>query len=139
MSLNLILKLNINFYKILLLFCFCICSSNKRNCNLLILDHPGTTLITALIANIPFICYWEKRHFPFSKQAELLLEDFSNIGIYFKDPPKAADKVNKINNSVEKWWSQDKIQQSRKHYIEKHGLISKDWRNDWKKFISSLN
>jgi len=109
------------------------------NCNLLILDHPGTTLITALIANIPFICYWEKRHFPFSKQAELLLEDFSNTGIYFKDPSKAADKVNKINNSVEKWWCQDKIQQSRKHYIEKHGLISKDWRNDWKKFISSLN
>ena len=36
------------------------------NCKLLVLDHPGTTLLIALAANIPVICFWNRNHFPFS-------------------------------------------------------------------------
>lgn len=113
--------------------------SEIYNCNLLILDHPGTTLISALIANIPFICFWDKAHFPFSRQAELLLEDFYNLGIYYTDSLEAAQKLNKIHGQAKEWWENDKIQNSRMNYINNHGLISKNWRQAWFKFDFDLN
>ena len=108
------------------------------DCNILLLDHPGTTLITALIANIPLICFWDKNHFPFCRQAELLLEDFYNLEIYFTDPLIAAQKVNKIHNKAKEWWENDEIQIARMNYMNNHALISKHWKKDWYKFLFSL-
>jgi len=108
------------------------------HCNLLILDHPGTTLIMALVANIPLICFWKKEHYPLSHQNENLLNEFIKFGIFHTDPEKAAKKINEVYNSTKDWWSDENIQKVRLDFLNVHGLTDKYWRKKWINYLRSI-
>jgi putative transferase (TIGR04331 family) len=112
--------------------------SEMLNCNMLVLDHPGSTLIFALVANIPFVCYWNMSLFPFSGDAKKYLVQMSSLGIFYDNPVDASKQVNKVYSKVRLWWLSDDIQEFRKHYLSSHGLTSKFWRKEWIKYFSNV-
>lgn len=103
--------------------------------NMLVLDHPGTTFIIAIVANIPFVCFWDKNFFPFSKQSEWILCELGKEGVYWDSPIGAARQVNLVAQYAQDWWSQATIQNVRKNIIQEQGLNNKNWRLEWLRFF----
>jgi len=112
-------------------------SFHKRllKCSLLVLDHPGTTFIIAIVANIPMVCFWNKNIFPFSKQSDWILNELGDVGVYFDNPKAAALRINKVYKNVQSWWSQEIIQDVRKKIIKEQALNNKNWRSKWLRFF----
>lgn len=74
-----------------------------RRCGVLILDHHGTTMLEALAAGIPTICYWNPAHWPLSREGEASLRIMENAGVWHPTPEAAAFKVNSIIDDVGSW------------------------------------
>jgi len=112
-----------------------------RNCKLLVLDHPGTTWNIAMVMNTPLLLFWNRSHFPFNKEADVFLNRFKNLEIYFENPEDAAQKVNKLNNQYEdlsEWWNQKEIQGLRKEWMNKYARADKNWFKIWTKVLWNL-
>lgn len=107
-------------------------------CRLLVLDHPGTTLLIALAANVPLICFWEKNHFPFSNQSSTLYNELIDNNIFFNSPYDASNFLNKLKN-IEQWWNQKKIQNLRLRFLNMHGNLNKKWRKVWINYLKNIN
>ena len=94
-----------------------LCSGNLleqiMECNLLILDHHGTTMLEAFVANIPTILYWQKEAWPLCPEAASLLVMLETAGIWHSSPEEAALKVNSIWPNTAEWWNSPPIQQAR--------------------------
>jgi len=105
-----------------------------RKCRLLVLDHPGTTWNIAMAMNTPTICFWEREHFAFNQEADLFLDRFEELGLFFESPLKAAERVNVIMNEYDdltEWWNQNEIQELRKEWMQAYAMASKDWFWVW--------
>ena len=111
--------------------------SKMLNCKLLILDHPGTTLLIALAANIPVVCFWSRSHFAFSSQAQKYYEMLHKLGIVYDSPKSAAEHVNNLE-AVKDWWFKDEIQNVRMEILKEHARVSDNWRFDWLRFLIKL-
>lgn len=109
--------------------------------NLLVLDHPGTTLNIALAANVPTICFWKKEYFHFCRQAIPFFEELEKVGILFTDQNysiNAANKVNEIADNVQEWWQQPHIQTAKNNWTQNYALAKRSWRLDWLKYLWKL-
>ena len=113
--------------------------SEIMNCRLLVLDHPGTTLSIAIAMNVPFVCFWNLNHFPFSSQAEFILSRLAELGIFYNNPVDAAKKVNTVSESVDEWWSCHEIQDFRKVLLSEYGIVNKNWRYHWFKYLDQIH
>ncbi len=107
-------------------------------CRILIIDHPGTTFSIAMVANIPTICFWNKQHWPMSKQSLPFFEEMRRIGILFNSGKAAASKTNTVWNDVQNWWSKSNIQNLRKDFCHTYARTSKFWRLEWAKELWKL-
>ena len=107
-------------------------------CRLLVIDHPGTTLLVALAANVPLICFWEKNHFPFSNQSSILYNELIENKIFFNNPYDASNFLNKLKN-INQWWKNKKIQKLRLKFLSLHGNLNKKWRKVWIKYLKNMN
>ena len=113
-----------------------------QKCNLLVLDHPGTTLNVAMAMNTPIICFWNRNHFPFNKEADKYLDKLREVGIFFDNSAEAAQKVNQLYNDfgdeIFVWWNQGNIQTLRKNWMNKYAQADKHWLWMWSKTLWKL-
>ncbi|MCG9900353.1 MAG: hypothetical protein MH132_10160 [Hydrotalea sp.] len=103
-------------------------------CALLILDHPGTTWNIAIAMNTPFLLIWEKPWFPFNQEADMYLERFREIGIFFDNPSLMIQQLEFVKSkygTFAKWWSSHDIQKLRAEWMSKYALADKNWRKQW--------
>jgi putative transferase (TIGR04331 family) len=115
--------------------------SDLKKCNLLVLDHPGTTWNIAMAMNTPIICYWNREHFPFNKEADLFLDRLKKQGLYFENPEEASEKVNLLVREYENlsiWWNQKEIQDLRKDWMHVYAKADKNWFWIWTKALWKL-
>ena len=106
------------------------------HCNLLILDHPGTTWNIAMAMNTPLLLFWDKTWFPLNDNADSYLERFRELGIFFDDPYEMKDHIVKLYEEYtdfSQWWSNPEIQSLRKEWMLKYALADNRWRNKWVK------
>lgn len=107
-------------------------------CNLLILDHPGTTLNIALVANIPTICFWKREHFPFTQEANKFLNEMEKLKMFFDCPYKAAEFVNNTKGRITDWWESQAVQYVKNKWCENYALTDKNWKKEWINYIRNL-
>lgn len=119
-----------------------ICKGNLHSeilkCKLLVLDHPGTTLSIAMVANIPTIGFWGKNHWALSRQAVPIFKAMEKTGLIFETGAAAAEKVNEIWNEVETWWTQPDIQKVRENFCHLYARTKRSWRLEWIKELWKL-
>jgi putative transferase (TIGR04331 family) len=107
-------------------------------CNLLVLDHPGTTLNIAFAANVPTIAFWYSEFWPACEEANQYFDMLKKAGILFDNPIDAAEQVNNIGSDVYKWWSQKEIQKVKNAWCQQYALSSKFWWAHWIKALWKL-
>ena len=115
--------------------------SDLKKCNLLVLDHPGTTWNIAMAMNTPTVCFWKRENFPFNKEAEFFLDKFEMLGLFFDDPVEAAKKVNSITkeyDDLSEWWNGKEIQELRHEWMDKYARADRNWFWIWTKTLWNL-
>lgn len=102
-------------------------------CRLLVLDHHGTTLLEAMAANVPTICYWNPSHWPVSPAFQKVLLTMSKAGIWHSSPESAGEHINEIWPFLPAWWQSPKVQAARQEFLKTFALcppaasVDKQW------------
>lgn len=91
-------------------------------CRLLVLDHPGTTLLEALTANIPCILFWDRQAWTQTPEADALLDGLAAAGIWQPGPQAAARTVTSIWEAPDDWWQQPARQEARRAFCRRYAL-----------------
>lgn len=107
-----------------------------QKCKLLILDHPGTTWNIAMAMNTPIICCWKREHRPFNEEADIFLDRFKKLGLFFENTEEAAKILNLLireYGDLTVWWNQKEIQDLRKDWMNIYARAHKNWFWIWSK------
>ena len=78
-----------------------ICYSKQReftktliNSQIIVVDHPTTTLHTGLALNIPTIGFWNKNHWPLTEEANMIFNKLYDVGILHVNGKEAGKFLN---------------------------------------------
>lgn len=101
-------------------------------CRLLVIDHPGTTMLEAFAAGVPMVAYWDRRYWPLGKECDSLLDSLEESGVWQSNPQKAAEMAAKIWESPVAWLNSAKVSkayESWRKYQAKlpEGNLEKAW------------
>ncbi len=88
------------------------------NCRLLVLDHHGTTMLEALAANVPTICFWDPACWPITAEFHNLLLRLGEAGIWHSSAEDAAVHVVKVWADPAAWWKDAKTQEARLEFMQ---------------------
>ena len=91
-------------------------------CRLLVLDHYGTTLHTAFVANIPTLCFWHPHHWGMEPQSTTILQALHAAGIYHHTAQEAAEAVARIWQNPAAWWHSTPVQAARELWCNQYAL-----------------
>lgn len=100
-------------------------------CQLLVADHPATTLNIAYAANIPTLLFFDRRFWALSREAEPAFRRLAEAGLFFEDPGAAGEAVNRVWPDVAGWWSSETVQSARRDWCEQFARSSPTWWRDW--------
>lgn len=95
-------------------------------CRVLVCDHHGTTMIEAMVANVPTILYWSRTAWPLTAEADALLGVLEGAGIWHATAEEAAAKVREIWADPLSWWQSRKVQDARRAYCALEGLVTEN-------------
>lgn len=108
------------------------------NCRILVIDHPGTTLLEAMAAGIPVIAYWNRKYWPFAPEASILLDLLSAAGIWHDSPEAAAAMARQIWQNSGLWNNDPERRLARDVFSRKQALAAPDVINQWLKKLREL-
>ena len=104
-----------------------------QNAKVVVSDHPGTSFLEAFTINVPTVLFWNHEVYLMRPDAEPYLQSLRDVGILYKDPVSAAEKVNEIFDNPGEWWLSDKVQGARKEFCSRFAYARKDWLDVWVK------
>ena len=102
-----------------------------KNCKLLILDHPGTTLSIAFSINSPFLIYINKLNYFGLDKNSPMIKDLINHKILLTNLNEFKNHYNDIIEDPKKWWNSKEIQNLRTTFLETYALCDNNWRRSW--------
>lgn len=108
------------------------------SCRLAVIDHPITTMLTALAANVPTVLYWQRDAWPVARQAEPLFQRLWQVGILHHDAAAAAAQVNRVWDDVPGWWNRSELQEARRAFVRTYARTSRFWWWHWVKALWTL-
>ena len=95
-------------------------------CRLLVCDHHGTTMIEAMVANVPTILYWSRDAWPLTPEADALLDVLARAGIWHASAEEAAAKVREVWSDPRAWWLSRAVQDARRAFCALQGLVTEN-------------
>jgi len=108
------------------------------NARLVIIDHPVTTMLEALVKNKPTILFWEPKWWEERPEARFLFTMLRQEGVLFDSPEAAAEAARAIATREEHWWSKPGIQRARQLALRSYARTSPKWVGAWLREILGL-
>ena len=106
-------------------------TSHILQCRLLVLDHYGTTLHTALAANVPTVAFWDRKAWGMEANTEPVLDVLQAAGILHATAESAARHVLSVWDSVDEWWQSPTVQQARSLWVERYARVGDTANRPW--------
>ncbi|MCK9376418.1 MAG: LIC12162 family protein [Syntrophobacterales bacterium] len=98
---------------------------------LVVLDHPGTTLLEALAANVPVILFFYPESWEMREAALPYFEALRRVGILHSTPEAAVKQVGEVYENIDDWWSSLVVQEARRQFVQHFAWGSKTWNRQW--------
>jgi putative transferase (TIGR04331 family) len=111
---------------------------NMKTCSLVVIDHPSTSFLEALVINVPTILFWDNEQAPMREEAKLYFQLLTDVGILHYNPESAAQKVNKIWDDIHGWWQQPEVQKAKDEFCWQFARTSKNRHKAWRVFLRTL-
>jgi putative transferase (TIGR04331 family) len=103
---------------------------------MIVFDHPGTTFLEAMAANVPSIMFLDPKHWDFRPEAQPYLDLLRRAGILYNTPQSAAQQVAGIYDQVDSWWFSETVQEARQRFANHFALNAPDWNRQWVEAIN---
>ncbi len=100
-------------------------------CRLLILDHHGTTLLEAMAANVPTVCYWQPSHWPVTPLFQRVILAMGEAGIWHSSPEAAGVHINEVWPFLTAWWQSDRVQEARRLFLDTFAQCPEQIDSQW--------
>lgn len=102
-----------------------------KQSDMVVIDHPGTTSLEALVANIPTVLFWDQWYCEMRAEAEPEFEALRKVGVLCHLPEEAAAKVASVSEDPWAWWGSEAVQEARQRFVDRYALARKDWLECW--------
>ena len=102
-----------------------------RRSRMAVIDHPTTTFLETLVANIPTVLFWDPQRWELRPESQPHFETLKDVGILWDDPEAAATKVESVYQDPWRWWGRPELQAVRRSFVDRYALTSKDWAQQW--------
>lgn len=102
-------------------------------CRLLVLDHYGTTLHTALAADVPTLVFWDRDEWGMDAESERVLDALRQAGILHATPGQAARQAAAVWNDPAVWWQSAPVRQARALWLERYAMVGDGPDRPWDK------
>lgn len=109
------------------------------SCALAIIDHPGSPIYRALIANVPTVLVWDPAAWPMHARGRAELDGLEKAGIFVRNPVEAARKINELDGQIDEWWSSGTVQAARRAWCMENAIIRKKWFGAWVRSLATLH
>ncbi|CAA7613638.1 conserved hypothetical protein [Candidatus Terasakiella magnetica] len=107
-------------------------------CRLAVIDHPITTMLVTLAANVPTILYWQPEAWPLARQAEPYFQALRDVGILHGSAAAAAAQADAVWGDVPAWWTRPEVQAARRRFVAQYARTSKLWWAHWLRALARL-
>lgn len=105
--------------------------AQMNHSRVVVFDHPGTTFLEAMAANVPSIIFLEPRYWDFRSEAQPYLDLLRQPGILHDTPQSAARQVTRVYDHIDSWWFCRAVQEARKRFADHFALGSPNWNRQW--------
>lgn len=102
-----------------------------KSAHLVVIDHPGTTFLEALVANVPTVLFWDPQCWEARDSAAPYLESLRKGGILWNSPEDAANTMTKVHQDPRIWWDSEAVQEVRQCFVDRYALSRRDWMDRW--------
>jgi len=99
------------------------------------LDHYGTTLYEAIVANVPTMLYFGYPEQDLTEEAEKVFSSLKKAGIMHDNSTSILNALRDIGNRIESWWHDPKRQSARQDFLEAFAVTDKNWNLAWIKLF----
>ncbi|KGF72290.1 hypothetical protein DO97_10810 [Neosynechococcus sphagnicola sy1] len=100
-------------------------------CRILVVDHPSSTYLEALAANIPSVMFWDRNRWEAPLAAEPEFAELRRVGILWDSPQAAAAHLTKIASDPWVWWGQPSVQSVRQAFVQRFARVDRNWLEPW--------
>lgn len=102
-----------------------------RQAGLLVIDHSGTTLFEAMVANVPTVLFWDSRYWEMREEAKPDVDALRQAEILWDSPEAVAGHVESIAEDPRRWWDSQRVQQARVRFMGRYALADAAWLDRW--------
>ena len=101
-------------------------------CRLAIIVYgQNTTLYETLSANFPTLIFWNPDHWELRADAKPYFELLIRAGIYHTSVQSLCNKINRVYEDVDGWWSSEEIQKNIKIFCNQYAMTSDNYTVQW--------
>ena len=104
---------------------------------LVVIDHPGTSLLQALAMNAPTVAFWNPSQCPMRSEAYPYFALLREVGILHDGPEQAARHVGEIGLDPRSWWSNSAVQAARKRFCRRFAWSDPHWETMWRNALGA--
>lgn len=98
---------------------------------LLVIDHCATTMLEALVANVPTVLFWDPTRWEVRSSVEPLFDTLRRLRVLHDSPEDAACHVGQVYNDPWSWWRGAEIQANRISLVERFARHRSGGIADW--------
>ncbi|MBF0363039.1 MAG: hypothetical protein HQK49_18610 [Oligoflexia bacterium] len=109
-----------------------------KDSRMLVSDHLGTSIMEALLVNIPLIFFLNYDKNILRESSLSYFNELIDAEIMFLRPEDAALKLNEIYGDVRQWWENPYRQKVKDKFLNRYCLCAKDWIKTWRSEIDKL-
>jgi putative transferase (TIGR04331 family) len=98
---------------------------------LVVIDHPVTSMLESLAADIPTVLFWDPRYWEMRPEAEPYFDALRSASILHDSPEAAAAHFSAVVDDVQAWWQDVAVQQAREAFARQFALTAQNWSIAW--------
>jgi len=102
-----------------------------RHCRMVVIDNLSTTLLEALVADVPTILFWDPSRWEVRDEAEDAFGGLRTAGILWDSPEAAAGTLETVYGDPRAWWRRGDVQAARRKLVERYALAQRNWAASW--------
>jgi len=105
--------------------------SSMKNARLVVGTYNTTILLECLAMNFPIVVFWSPDLDEISEKAKPRYRMLEDAKILFSDPQQFASHLAEVHENVESWWEGEKVQETKKRFLEQSMHVSEDYIQDF--------
>ncbi len=107
-----------------------------RQCRVVVIDNLSTTLLEALVADVPTILFWDPNRWEPRDEAVDALGGLRLAGVLHDSPEAAARALEGAYDDPRVWWRRREVQTERSRFIGRYALARGSWTPAWSRVLA---